>query len=1011
MRQRPFFWMSRMPLQLPLAALVLSLCALAAAQDQPAPAPAPAPAAGTEAPDEKPPAAPGDAPAGDPKFSGGTKTQGEGLPIVDPEVIDIDLDALFYWPESFESHVTDDPIWIVRGSGGAFGRAGGDLLLQLPCVIKPDPNRILKLDANTLKVKGGKFVAWKVESPDFQPPDPQVQRTSRKRGVDQKIEVAPGHPLHPDSKPRMAKELQILPDGKVRWKLDKLKDPAALKTEAGQYSYKVDIKALQAKKPAPLGDPPKGKEAQVAFRAKQQEFRGQLNEFLALQKRVTALPTEFEEPMPPRLWAIFSVKATSEDISIESVAKPFPWGMGLDALRTMRVLILSEIEEREFPRTPDGKPDTSVLPVKRMEGIKLILDLLDRTHHRYTAGGVARMVSGARLAGYAQIDDPLYRLIISAVKYGSSFDRALITKEVATTIPPTKASLKLIQQLTSMPDLPDIKSAMADLKKEQDKERLKLPAAAASATEIGGFITGNLAALKDKDAGAVVTILANLFHYADLKPEMVGKIIADAPINEMPPERLREAVIYTLNYSYRKPVAARLLNERLLGSTQPAVVKLTLESLIAAEITEKIEPPASADVQPQPGVRRRGVPPPEDAGGLVAGNAGAPAGPAGPPDDSKMDLSKAVLPVRPVIYAPNHNALTLLTSSEPEIVKLAWEALRAFNMGPGNDGNRPDRFDVLTNAYLVLQRTGPEFTDFLLRQHRPEHQTRILQCLITLVQQGQSAVKIRGARALLGRPGPMEELLKDMSFEERFAFVRRLYESHDAAVPMVLGLIKQKVRDAPLLAWFAKELTAGRLPDPSTWASGYERDPELRDEKLLEVVGAWDEDMSRGAVAALVAAAKGAGQSDDRLAQDLLRNWKKEGLTQDLDKLWPKWQTARQAIFRERLAKVVGAYRVRLRGPGVNELLATVELKIEGEKLSINKEGIEVSVPFRFYGLRIRKPGEVKNFGNAIANKLPWEELRDDLQLLAQDNGSFLATVDFDRRGRFELVFEPENPS
>lgn len=921
---------------------------------------------------------------------GGTPSIGgdKGSTIAPPR-IDIDLLSLLTWNNVISTSDTEDPIWQIRGGGGAY-------LVQIPMIVEPHESRTIELDKSTVQLQGSKFLAWKIESKNALPDDKRTMRAGQRRNKPQANNTNEGDDRHPDAFPRLTTKVQIAPDGKITWGLDKRFRgkvvEASIKPTAGQYKYKLDLTLIKAKQPAKFSfrkKQPKEKSATYnkAKRAAQIAARAKFTEFMNLMKTTRELPKERTEEMPLRIWSVWEVPTDTEDMTINGPS-PLPWKISFAELKALQ-FAATEIEDKEWKKGESGAPDKNVLPDKRAAAVERLMDMIKTQKHPYALRSSAFVVAMSNLVKFAQPNDPLYQLLETILQGSDGEARGVILKQIATTIPPTTATLALFKKWKGFLK-PNERAAVGE-SVLPTVDKVKTPDALKNTLEAANR------ELSDPEGLPVSSVLSRILQVSEQQKDDTEEGAAEARarffVNNMqfrgfPDDRLQEMMIYIINNATKYRLAVFLVDERLLGSQDMKIVKRTLKLISAAEMIEKKEvegtipgAPVSTKTKENPLLKEV-------------------------PDTSRVRLANRLF-----IFSPKNSILRLLVHDDPEVAKMAWRALKFFDMSPGLDNVKDpierDRFAVLVKSAERSEKTPTQVVDFLQRQQHPDHAKRVTECLVRIIQRADTAAKVKAARAMLGREGPLEKLMLAMSEDERKAFVDRIYSGNDATVPLVTGLMKEKVEDSPLITWFANEMMSGRLPDPSGWGSAYERSDERRDERLLEHMDSHDPDIQMGALAALVADAGG----DDRRALNLMKEWKKlPNLA--VDGLWRPWMMARQGIYVERLKKSQGAYQLVLRSNGVNEVqLARVQLRVNDDKtITFGNDVVKLSVPFRKYAIRIGKPADLKNFPNEQVQKLALETIKSPIDMVPVENGQWRAAFELENVGDLELLLKPSKP-
>ena len=237
--------------------------------------------------------------------------------------ITIDIDRLLDGDPP-NTEVTD-AVWRLAA------RPGGTML-ELP--IEVDLARVtepIELEASTVRVRGGRFMAWRV--PDGVS-DPALTAGAGFPRGGPGGQTAPGQAEGEAIPPRLVRSLTILPGGVIQWSADRRPIGGQAVNTTNLYALRLDGQAMRERGPGATDRGPQDEnEDRAATRDRrkqeQDEYRQQLEAFRQLQRQVQSLPMEFRETVadptqPLRLIAVFELAGAMRQITISGV-QPDDW--------------------------------------------------------------------------------------------------------------------------------------------------------------------------------------------------------------------------------------------------------------------------------------------------------------------------------------------------------------------------------------------------------------------------------------------------------------------------------------------------------------------------------------------------------------------------------------------------------------------------------------------------------------------------------------------------------------
>ncbi|HEX7010694.1 MAG TPA: hypothetical protein VF184_11990, partial [Phycisphaeraceae bacterium] len=361
-----------------------------------------------------------------------------------------------------------------------------------------------------------------------------------------------------------------------------------------------------------------------------------------------------------------------------------------------------------------------------------------------------------------------------------------------------------------------------------------------------------------------------------------------------------------------------------------------------------------------------------------------------------------------------------------------------------------DPLGLILEAALGRQPTPPQVALFLARQPPNPAST---QALMRVVIEADSRASALAGRLILGSGRSIQRELQSLSAPQRGQFAARLYEAVRGQAPLVAGLLADPGRSTAI-NWFAQQIQARRLPEPSEWVQAFNSE-----QRLLELAASPDPAVAAGAVAALVASAGG----DNLTAQELAQRFA-QATDRSARGLEPAWRAAKQEIYIRRLSAAAGSYRLTLlvRGQASNQpmrpmpggrpmppgavppppgmppmppdfpadpygdpflagprpealqqpvqmqiTLGVVELIADGQSVRLGSQTVTLTVPQERLAIRIAQPHELKNFQNEQIAQLPLDRLNQPLDLLPQPDGSWRGGVEMLDGRVVELWMEP----
>ncbi|MEE9211739.1 MAG: hypothetical protein V3U29_03700, partial [Phycisphaeraceae bacterium] len=824
--------------------------------------------------------------------TGGRPAAAEAGPTVE-----LDLAVLLDSPDVVVTSVSDG-IWKLQAEPGT-------ALVQLPLIVEPG-ERQGQLDSSAISMRGGRFLAWRVDEAgsatgraaagrrtitprgalptgSTHPRDrigalrPEMAGSVIGRGGAPALQNAPNQA--PDdstaSWPRLARTLSVDPDGTVRWKLDRLIPGGTVTGTDLLYAMKIDPELLNKSNPGPTPRITRNadespQDYQARRRREQVAHRQKLQAFGELRKRVLGLPTEFEQPSSPRLWAIFGVRGRQVPLQIHGDTIE-PWTITLDQLDALR--------DASKSRRGDQQLST--------EGLELISQLAElvRDNHPYNHRLVAYVLANTGMAKLAQRGGPLHQLIQTLLGGPDDEARIVVIDNLASIAPPSPVVSALLRN--AWPSMnPQMKLAAI---------RGLLRADLADAAQRRQMLLTVNSVLADPTGPPADAVLEVIVETARQQPDLTAILATGVRFELLPAKRRDRAIVAALELAgqvapgsaqaradeVKAPLAAAWVNHQLLGSANPTLVRRTLELLDAVEPGESWIKPATA--------------------AMLEFVFGPPAGEA-----TDRNTLTASLAARIPIESVDHSLLRVIQHGDPPLRDLAWRALRHFTMTPpvsrrgSRATNEPDaRYEMLVDAAMSRQPNPMQIVVFL--DHEGDAQ-QVTDQLVRIAYQASSRASAAAVRALIGSGRKIDVSIEALSADDRFALVTRVYEVKVGQAPLVVGLMRPHRNADTVVRWLGQQLADGNVPAPAQWAGAV-----ANERTLLEMASASDDKLALAAAAALVASVGG----DERDAQKLL-----DALRSQTDQtgraMQPVWDETRRQLYTRRLKTAAGPYSLVL---------------------------------------------------------------------------------------------------
>ncbi len=942
----------------------------------------------------------------------------------------VDIAALVGEADVFPD-VIDDPVWQIETKTGRS-------LLRLPLIVETGSQKI-ELTHASIKIQGGRFIAWQILEDTSLDKDQVNLRSDRRRsprtrqpipgypaGYNELQQRAAGGPVgsrrssgkrsilnekFDQAGPRLARKVTIEPSGTIGWSLDRIPGLQVAQVP-NLYALRLDSTFLRQQNPALKSrgreggnsrgvKPPRSKQlgsgrdrlAQRESAAKLRvEKQKQAAEYRQLQKQVRGLGAAFKQEKPVRLWAIYEIPQRLSQLVISGTSQP-QWMIKAAFLKDLR-----QVSQTGFSG-PSRKADANQMPSEVLEMVSSMTQMLDTDSHAYSHRAIVATVGRSGLIHHAELGDLVYQLLETVLVDGDQSARLKMIDLLARASPQTTASERLLQ-IAAHDRNPVIR--LAAFRARIVDADVSDPAKLAELIEAANHL------LADSPAMAPSELLETLLVAANNEPNAMGQLVRRIRFGSLKAQRLEEAIRFVILHAPGNDLAAAWLDQQLLGSANGQLVRQTLRILDEASSG-----------------------PPSVVQGYFKSVLTRFLGPA-------KNLPKTTGPITVELVDPlrvtssSHSLFRILYSDSPTIYKHAWPALRHFvfserqesrfrtqgRRGSSDNDIQLDLYAPFIDAALHHQQTPLEAVGFLNRQPDLE-QTTV--GLVRIAAQGSREASLSACRLLLGSGRPIDMVLSGMTYEDRLGFARAVFQAHRKVVPTVVPLIGEKTTKAGLLAWFGSQVANGILPDASQWAG-----PAGGEDHLLDLINSDQEGMPLAAVAALVTAAGGSTEAAEEVLAILL----KKKVTRTV--LLSTWEDQRRVIYIGRLGEVSGPHRIELRVvPGKSRrrgsdpfagrvegdnmpaaeaaletfALGTVDLLVNNEKVIFGTSSIEMTIPDEKLALRFANLKDLRQL--AEDQELPIAKVRGHVDLLPHADGVWRGKKEL-RDGRaFELILTP----
>lgn len=780
--------------------------------------------------------------------TGAAGQHGEGLGGSSPP-LHLDMPGLLNPTAVFPESVAG-PVWRVVP-------AEGRRLVVLP-VILPVSDEVVTYDANALRLRGGRLLAWWI---------PAAASTNNGAVRPAAGAAQPAGGERPADGPRLTRAIEVHPDGTIHWQLDRILPGAQVVASENPYTLLLDRQRLASMAPGRPAAPTRNAgESTADYQQRRLEAmnaqREEMSVYRELQTRVRDLPETFSEPLASqgqvRVQAVFELRNSATTLEIQGF-EPLPWEVGIEDLRAVGGLLDSR--QRGGAGGGDGQAEA------------VLLDLLDRLPSAYSQRLAAEALRSLLAAQTGPLDDALLpvalalleasdlearRVAIAAVVGGGVSDAAMEVIERAADDADAVVRLHALRgQVRANVDQPDGLAAILP----RINDLLADDSGPEAAVEAAAILAGVIAApgLSTQQVDVLVKTLGPGLAFADVPAAHMQPLIS-AIVDLAPANRL----------------AAYWLDRQLLGSSDQVTVRQTLATIAGLPLPSGSDATADAPPFGRPG-----------------------AGEAAPP---RLQLNGV-----------EHHLLAHLASVDQAMRALAWEAALRFDIvGPTTASTAAAPTPVYlaaARAATVVEPILPQALLFLMRQ--PHIEGRVAG-LMVLIGHADGPVAAQSASVLMQQSAGQGRLLAtamtSLDPAERDAFAASLYATISGQPSAVTGLLRLsgaanaggERAGGNLTQWLADHLAAGRLPPPGAWVEAIGGE-----QSLLAQAAEQEPAVLSAAAAALVASAGGDREAQAALAREFLNL--PEPTQPALEQAWAQ---AKRRMLLTRFQDVGGRYHM-----------------------------------------------------------------------------------------------------
>lgn len=785
----------------------------------------------------------------------------------------------------------------------------------------------------------------------------------------------------PHGAPRLARKIELHPDGTVAWGLDRSFYAGELQTggDSNLYPYKLDPEQLEAREPEKLprvqrNGGESSRDYAARKKAQQEQERAERDAFRDLRDKVRDLPTDFREPAPPVIYAVLEMDGT-DDLSLSGPA-PLPW-----VLKQADQIAITSLASGGLRPAADGAEQPTFDQLAR------IADRSNAYNHRALALALVR----SNITGDVTEGGPGYKLFSKVLSSSDTQARRTAIYAVANATKPTRATVALLQQ-------------SADYAPQQERDMLKFAAlrtlfrAEAGNPESAGFLISKVnEAIADPTGPDAAAVLRELFAALDESA---------APTARQPVAGEEQAMVGLISFSGLKkdeapamvaqviqsaadnPVAAGIYDKKLLRGNDPELAGLGIALLSRANQE------------------------PAEQGGVA------------------VSLDRAV-----PIDSLDHGVVKALDSEDEQTRAQAWQALAHLRVvdAEGSGGAASiQTFEALVAKAQKQEPTPKSLVYFILAQDDPTVAQVKARRLLDLLTGKQVDLEVAGVVTdkLLGSGDEYSQAIREVPLSMHSRMIGSMYKSRGEEPPLAVGLVADP--QSRMMDWFVTRMGEGELPTAKQWAVEAGSDNRGGESALLKIATLGNAQAASAAAATLVINAGGNDEDQQRFAQSIgLMDKRTE---EAVNKAWAELKTK---LYARVLDKAAGTYQLVVTltdPPPVGSTAPTEGEQVEGEQaadpepkqnvielglvellskdgsVSLSVKAIALSMGQDRLSIRIESLSSLSSFGNADIGKVPANFMAGPLDLLPREDGSWSGENSFLDESRIKVELVPEQP-
>ncbi|QQE10178.1 hypothetical protein JD969_11735 [Planctomycetota bacterium] len=770
---------------------------------------------------------------------------------------------------------------------------------------------------------------------------PQVQQ---KQMTYEELEAL--KPEIPHDAPRIARTIKLNADGSVTWELERNISGAEVSNTNSLYSLRIDSRMMNERRPLRPGetrrpssssrsrtsatrsrstssrsnggidemggmgmptqsrsrtssrssstrsrssassrntDRQKQREEQLKYRAAQEQYK-------ELQKQVRELPDTFTLKKPAQIWAVYDLPLAVSKITSNTEPE---WTLTFDDLEILQSTSSINNSSTRGQLNPQAYQVATDLQKMASNDNPFITKLV--ANALYNSGSLPTV----------QDNDPIYRLANQLISSNDPLVRIPIVKGLSEAIPPTTTTLELLkgasgamgtdEQLLILKPLLAI-DTQDPMAANQMLKAINHIISNPAGPDINLVIDKILSAVSDEQQNRSSSRNRN---NTTTTTDLTKLLTHGLSFDTLKGERLDNAILTIATSAGKSRLAAGWMNHQLLGSPDQSIPKRTLKLVnsIEAPKSEMIDKAASKILT------------------AFLGNKNNTSNDVTEKLESDIAEAEAALTTQIPILTTSHNIFRALNSGDKETRKLAWNALKHFNIGTpviksdsryrqnnfNNQGDMPvaSVYDRIVESAVRQADTPDGLAYFFAKQQHEDYASR---ALVRLIIEGDDAAALESGIKLRKSNRSLDIILQELSIDDREAFAKRIYTALDNKAPLVAGLLRDPDQQAALAIWFGQEIAHNDLPSPSKFADIYPND-----NALLALAGSSDQSLATGAIAALVASAGGNEKMQQKMAQSIASR-----PDRSISALETFWSNTKREIHTRALKKAAGTYTLFL---------------------------------------------------------------------------------------------------